>query len=104
MTDLYNEILKYEKMTKSLDEFSDELVENPTIRDNFLQEFVDEVIDSMDPKDIIRAYADSLLQDLYKQCNENQEDYILQECAECFPYVLQRFGVELEENAWTRQI
>jgi hypothetical protein len=95
MTDLYNEILKYEKMTKSLDEFSDELVENPTIRDNFLQEFVDEVIDSMDPKDIIRAYADSLLQDLYKQCDENQEDYILQECAECFPYVLQRFGVEV---------
>ena len=95
MTDLYNEILKYEKMTKSLDEFSDELVENPTIRDNFLQEFVDEVIDSMDPKDIIRAYADSLHQDLYKQCDENQEDYILQECAECFPYVLQRFGVEV---------
>ena len=86
-------------MAKIASEFANELVENTTVRDNFLQEFVDEVIDSMDPKDIIRAYADSLLQDLYKQCDENQEDYIIQECAECFPYVLQRFGVELEENA-----
>ena len=86
-------------MAKTANEFANELVENTTVRDNFLQEFVDEVIDSMDPKDIIRAYADSLLQDLYRQCDENQEDYIIQECAESFPYVLQRFGVELEENA-----
>lgn len=99
MTDLYNEILKSEEMSKSIEEFANELIEDSTVRDNFLQEFVDEVIDSMDPKDIIRAYADSLLQDLYRQCDENQEDYIIQECAECFPYVLQRFGVELEDNA-----
>jgi hypothetical protein len=97
--DLYNEILKFEQMSKSIGEFAEEIVEDPTVRDNFLQEFVDEVIDSMDPKDIIRAYADSLLQDLYKQCDENQEEYIIQECAEYYPYVLQRFGVELEDNA-----
>lgn len=97
--DLYDEILKFQQVPKTTEEFANELVEDSVIRDNFLQEFVDEVIDSMDPKDIIRAYADSLLQDLYKQCDENQEDYIIQECAECFPYVLQRFGVELEENA-----
>lgn len=99
--DLYNEILKSEQMPKSIEEFAEEIVEDPTVRDNFLQEFVDEVIDSMDPKDIIRAYAQNLLDDLYKQCDENQEDYIIQECAECFPYVLQRFGVELEEDAST---
>jgi hypothetical protein len=97
--DLYNEILKFQQVPKTTEEFATELVEDPTVRDNFLQEFVDEVIDSMDPKDIIRAYADSLLQDLHKQCDANQEEYIVQECAECFPYVLQRFGVELEDNA-----
>lgn len=97
--DLYNEILKFEEVSKTTDEFASELVKDPTVRDIFLQEFVDEVIDSMDPKDIIRAYADSLLQDLHKQCDENQENYIIQECFECFPYVLQRFGVELEDNA-----
>lgn len=97
--DLYNEILKHTKVPKTTEEFATELVEDPTVRDNFLQEFVDEVIDSMDPKDIIRAYADSLLQDLYKQCDENQEDFIIQECVDYFPYVLQRFGVELEDNA-----
>ena len=88
-------------MTKTTEEFANELVEDSTVRDNFLQEFVDEVIDSMDPKDIIRAYADSLLQDLYKQCDENQEDLIIQECAEYYPYVLQRFGVEIEDNVET---
>jgi hypothetical protein len=97
--DLYNEILLFEEVSKTTEDFANELAKNPTVRDNFLQEFVDEVIDSMDPKDIIRAYADSLLQDLHMQCDENQEDYIIQECAECFPYVLQRFGVELEDNA-----
>ena len=99
MTDLYNEILKSEEMSKSIEEFANELVENPTVRDNFLQEFVDEVIDSMDPKDIIRAYAQNLLEDLYKKCDEDQEEYIIRNCAESFPYVLQRFGVEIEENA-----
>jgi hypothetical protein len=97
--DLYNEILKSQEVPKTIDEFANELAEDPTVRDNFLEEFVDEVIDSMDPKDIIRAYAENLLRDLYKQCDNNQEDYIIQECAECFPYVLQRFGVELEDNA-----
>ncbi len=97
--DLYNEILKSQEVPKTIDEFANELAEDPTVRDNFLVEFVDEVIDSMDPKDIIRAYTENLLRDLYKQCDDNQEDYIIQECAECFPYVLQRFGVELEDNA-----
>jgi hypothetical protein len=99
MTDLYNEILKCEQMPKTIEDFANELVEDPIVRDNFLEEFVDEVIDSMDPKDIIRAYAQTLLYDLHKQCDNNQEDFIIQECAECFPYVLQRFGVELEDNA-----
>ena len=97
--DLYNEILKSQEVPKTMEEFATELTEDPIVRDNFLEEFVDEVIDSMDPKDIIRAYAENLLRDLYKQCDNNQEDYIIQECAECFPYVLQRFGVELEDNA-----
>ena len=94
--DLYNEILKSEEMSKTIEEFTDEIVEDSLVRDNFLEEFVDEIIDSMDPKDIIRAYAHTLLEDLYKQCDANQEEYIVQECAECFPYVLERFGVITE--------
>ena len=98
MTDLYNEILKLEQMPKTLDEFVNELAEDPTVRDNFLEEFVDELIDSMDPKDIIRAYAQNLLDDLHEQCDENQEEHIVQECAEFYPYVLERFGVNLQEE------
>lgn len=97
--DLYNEILKSEEMSKTIEEFTDEIVEDSVVRDNFLEEFVDEIIDSMDPKDIIRAYADTIYHDLLRQCDENEENAIVNECAECFPHVLQRFGVELENNA-----
>ena len=45
MSDLYSEILKSEQMPKSIDDFITEIVEDPTVRDNFLEEFVDEVID-----------------------------------------------------------
>jgi hypothetical protein len=99
--DLYNEILKSQEVPKTTEEFANELAEDPTVRDNFLEEFVDEVIDSMDTKDIIRAYAQTLLEDLYKQCDDNQENYIIQECAECYPHLLQKFGVELENNVET---
>ena len=96
MIDLYSEILKTEQMSKSIEEFLSEIVEDPTVRDNFLEEFVDEVIDSMDPKDIIRAYSQNLLDDLHTKCDKNQEEYIVQECVECFPYILQQFGVEVK--------
>jgi hypothetical protein len=97
--DLYTEILKLEQVSKTIEEFTIELVEDPIVRDNFLEEFVDELVESMDPKDIIRAYAQNLLEDLHKKCDDNQEEYIVQECVECFPYVLQSFGVELEDDA-----
>lgn len=96
MMDLYQEILKLEEMPKSLEEFVDEIVEDPTVRDQFIEEFVDEIVDSMDPKDIIRAYADTIYQDLMRQCDENEENDIVQECAELYPYVLERFGVILQ--------
>lgn len=98
MNDLYSEILKAEEMTKSISDFADEIVEDPTVRDNFLIEFVDEIIDSMDPKDIARAYAQNLLSELQCELEQNREEYIIQECAECFPYVLERFGVNLDEE------
>ena len=95
MEDLYSEILK--DTVKTIEQFSEQIAVEPEVRDNFLQEFVDEIIDSMDPKDIIRAYAQNLLDDLYKQCDDNQEDSIVQECAECFPYVLERFNVDVPQ-------
>ncbi len=98
MTDLYTEILKAKSTKKTITEFIDELVEDPTVRDNFLIEFVDEIIDSMDPKDIIRAYAQQLLSDLETDCENNQEEYIINECLESFPYLLERFGVNLQED------
>jgi hypothetical protein len=97
--DLYNEILKSQEVPKTIEEFATQIIEDPIVRDNFLEEFVDELIDAMDPKDIIRAYALTLLNDLYNQCDNNQEESIIRECADSFPYVLQRFGVELEDNA-----
>jgi hypothetical protein len=112
MTDLYAEIVNYESyvdsslspyinksMTKSTkEEFTEKLIVNSQLRDDFLQEFVDEIIDSMDTKDIFRAYAQYILNDLYHQCDLNQEEQIITECAETFPHVLERFGVDVPKS------
>ncbi len=98
MTDLYNEILKLEQVPKTIEEFVEEIVEDPTVRDSFVEDFVDEIIESMSPQDIIRAYADTLYQDILRQCDENEEESIVQECAEHYPQVLNRFGVTLTEE------
>lgn len=98
MIDLYSEILKSNEMNKSISDFTEEIVEDPTVRDNFLIEFVDEIMDSMSPEDIKDAYAQSLLSELQDELDQNREEYIVQECIECFPHVLERFGVNLDEN------
>lgn len=102
MIDLYSEILKSNEMNKSISDFTEEIVEDPTVRDNFLIEFVDEIMDSMSPEDIKDAfdesYAQSLLSQLHDELDQNREEYIVQECIECFPHVLERFGVNLDEN------
>lgn len=95
MEDLYKEILK--DTTKTIEQFSEQIAIEPEVRDNFLQEFVDEIVDSMDIKDIVRAYSNQILQDLYKQCDNNEEEAIVNECAETFPYVLERFNVNVPQ-------
>ena len=112
MSDLYDEIVRYESledlslspylnksMTKTTkEEFTENLITNPQLRDDFLQEFVDEIVDSMDIKDVFRGYAQYILNDLYAQCDQNQENQIVNECEETFPYILKRFGVDVPES------
>ena len=93
MTDLYDEILK--NNSKSVSEFCEQLVTETSLRDDFLQEYVDEIVDSMVHKDIVRAYSQLLLEGLYKKVDNDQDEQIVKECAGVFPYVLERFGVDL---------
>ena len=95
---LYNQILEYEKPNMDLEDFIDSIVENPQIRDDFLQEYVDEIIDSMSPREIAKAYAKILLNSLNSRVEYHQEDMIVKECYEQFPYVLDRFNVDVTEK------
>ena len=96
--DLYNQILEYDKPDMDLEDFIDSIVENPQVRNDFLQEYVDEVIDSMSPKDIAKAYSKILLNSLNSSVEYHQEDMIVKECYEQFPYVLDRFNVNAKEE------
>jgi len=96
--DLYNQILEYEKPKMDLEDFIDSIVEDPQVRDDFLQEYVDEIIDSMSPREIAKAYAKILLNSLNSRVEYHQEDMIVKECYEQFPYVLDRFDVDMTEK------
>lgn len=96
--DLYRQIVNYEKPIMDIEDFIDEIVENPQKRDDFLQEYVDEIVDSMDPKDIVKAYSKILLNSLHSRIEYHQEDLIVKECYEQFPYVLDRFGVDVPKS------
>lgn len=96
--DLYSQILEYEKPNMNLEDFIDSIVDNTHVRNDFLQEYVDEIIDSMSPKDIARAYSKILLNSLNSRVEYHQEDMIVKECYEQFPYVLDRFNVNMKEE------
>lgn len=96
--DLYSQILEYEKPNMNLEDFIDNIVENTHVRNDFLQEYVDEIIDSMSPKDIAKAYSKILLNSLNSRVEYHQEDIIVKECYEQFPYVLDRFNVNVKEE------
>lgn len=95
---LYNEILKYEKSPMKLEEFVAKLIESSEVRNDFIQEYVDEIIDSMDLKEIKKAYSRILVSSLNARCDLNQEDAIAKECFNQFPYVMDRFGVDVAED------
>ena len=96
--DLYNQILEYEKPNMDLEDFIDSIVENSQVRNDFLQEYFVEIIDSMRPKEIAKAYAKILLNSLNSRVEYYQEDMIVKECYEQFPYVLDRFNVDVTEK------
>lgn len=99
-TDLYSEILKYEdgpslklNAMKSEFEFADEIALDETTRDDFLQDFVDDIIHSMSTKEIVKEYSKILLDNFYNRFDRNEEFQIIQECANRFPHILTRFKV-----------
>lgn len=99
-TDLYSEILKYEdgpslklKVMKSEFEFADEIALDERTRDDFLQDFVDDIIHSMSTKEIAKEYSKVLLENFYNRLDRNEESQIVQECANRFPHILTRFKV-----------
>ena len=72
-SDLYSEILEYEKITKSIDDFVEKISEDSKTRDDFLEKYIKEFINS----------------------DQNNINEIVQNCANSFPYVLQGFGVSV---------
>ena len=101
MTDLYTEILQSETMEKTVENFVNEIVEDPTVRDAFFEDYASTVVRSMSIEDLIANYTQRILDDLYVEFDENQEEAIVQECADLHPEVLEKFGVMVEEVGLT---
>lgn len=105
MSFLYNEILKYHEQTsikvkslKTESEFADELVNNERVRDDFLQDYVDEIIDTLGAKEIVRKYSEILLNEMYERCDAGEEQILIEECSSQFPFILSRFNVRVPKK------
>ncbi len=102
MSDLYSEIVAFETMEtmetmgKTVDAFINEIVEDPTVRDTFFEDYADAIVHSMSIDDLIADYTQRILNDLYAEFDENREDLIVNECAEHNPEVLEKYGVSVE--------
>ena len=103
MPDLYSEILKYERNSPSYfvmskytkESFAEEISCNPQLRDDFLQEYVDDIVFNLSIRELRKSYSNTLLNLLYQDCDANQENQIVEEVANVHPHILKRFGVDV---------
>jgi len=103
MPDLYSEVLKYERnfpsyfvMSKYTKEsFAEEISHNSQLRDDFLQEYVDDIVFNLSIKELRKSYSNTLLNLLYQDCDADQENQIVEEVADVHPHILRRFGVDV---------
>ena len=103
MPNLYDEVLKYERnfpfffnMSKFTKEtFANEISENSQLRDDFLQEYVDDIVFNMSIKELRKSFSETLLNLLYQDCDADQEEKIVEEVADVHPHILTRFGVDV---------
>ena len=75
--------------TINIYDFSDKLNADERLRKEFLNKYVDHLIDNMDTDDIIADWARMMYESLYSDCREDGADGLVEQVAHEFPDLLE---------------
>lgn len=81
--------------TINIYDFSDKLNANDKLRKEFIDKYVDFLVNNMDTSDIISDWARMMYENLYSECREDGADGLVEQVAYEYPTLLQsEFGVD----------
>ena len=75
--------------TINIYDFSDKLNADKSLREEFLQKYVDHLASNMDADDIIADWARMVYENLYSDCREDGADGLVEQVAHEFPDLLE---------------
>jgi hypothetical protein len=75
--------------------FSDKLNADDKMRKEFINTYVDHLVNNMDPEDIISDWARMMYDNLYSECRADGADGLVEQVAYEYPDLLEsEFGVD----------
>lgn len=81
--------------TINIYDFSDKLNADKSLREKFINKYVDHLVNNMDVNDIIADWARLVYEDLYTECKQDGADGLVEQVAREHPDLLEdAFGVD----------
>jgi NAD(P)H-flavin reductase len=81
--------------TINIYDFSDKLNASDKLRKEFIDKYVNHLVESIDTDDIIADWAQMMYDKLYTECREDGADGLVAEAAQDYPDLLEsEFGVD----------
>jgi len=80
--------------TINIYDFSDKLNADKRLREEFIEKYVDNLVNTMDPDDIARSWAELMYESLYSEVKQEGSDGLIEQVAHEFPeWIEQEFNV-----------
>lgn len=77
-------------------DFSDKLNANDKLRKEFIDKYINQLINNMDQNDIVSSWANMMYENLYSECREDGADSLIEQVAIEYPDLLENeFGVDI---------
>lgn len=76
-------------------DFSDKLNADDKLRKEFIDKYINQLINNMDQNDIVSSWANMMYENLYSECREDGADGLIEQVAIEYPDLLENeFGVD----------
>jgi hypothetical protein len=80
--------------TINIYDFSDKLNADSRLREKFIEKYVDNLVNTMDPDDLVRSWAELMYESLYSEVKDGGSDGLIEQAAHEFPeWIEQEFNV-----------